>query len=100
MTTYETLTVEHTAPVARVWLNRAERRNALSPLALEELIAACDELQRHFEAPVVILGGRGPAFSAGADRTDPPARLARSSGAGARERRWVSQLGRRALEAL
>src|SRR5262245_34517225 len=100
MPTYETLTVQHVGPVAHLWLDRPERRNALSPLALEELIAACDELQRHFDTPVVILGGRGPAFCAGADRKDPPARLARGSGAGPRERRYVAQLGRRALEAL
>jgi len=100
MTTYETITIQHAGAVAHVWLDRAERRNALSPLVLEELIAACDELQRHFDTPIVILGGRGPAFCAGADRKDPPARMAHASGAGARERRWVSQLGRRALEAL
>jgi enoyl-CoA hydratase/carnithine racemase len=63
-------------------------------------VAVFDQLQRRFETHVVVLGGRGRAFCAGADRTDPPARLARGSGAGPRERRWTSQLGRRALEAI
>jgi len=98
--TYQTLTIERDGPIARLWLNRPERLNALSPLALEEIIAACDELQRAFETPVVILGGRGAAFCAGADRKDPPARLAKGSGAGPRERRYTSQLGRRAIEAI
>ena len=97
---YETLTIEHDGPIARVWLDRPARLNALNPRALEEIIAACDELQHRFETPVVILGGRGASFCAGADRKDPPARLARGSGAGPRERRHVAQLGRRALEAI
>jgi enoyl-CoA hydratase/carnithine racemase len=63
-------------------------------------VAVFDELQRRDETPVVVLGGKSRAFCAGADRTDPPGRLARGSGAGARERRWTAQLGRRALEAI
>lgn len=97
---YETLAIEVDGPVGHLWLNRPQKRNALSPLALEELVAACDELQRNFAVPVVILGGRGPSFCAGADRSDPPARMAKGSGASARERRWTSQIGRRALEAI
>ncbi len=98
--TYETLAVEHAGAVTRVWLNRPAKLNALSPTALEEIVAAFTALQERFETQVVVLGGRGRAFCAGADRTDPPSRLARGSGAGPRERRWVSQLGRRALHAI
>ena len=98
---YETLTIEREGPIARVWLNRPERRNALNALALEEVAAAFTELQRSFDTPVVILGGRGQSFCAGADRKDPPAaRMAVGSGAGPRERRYASQLGRRALAAI
>jgi enoyl-CoA hydratase/carnithine racemase len=97
---YDTLAVEHDGPVTRVWLDRPQKLNALNPAALEEIVAVFDGLQRRFETQVVVLGGRGRAFCAGADRTDPPARLARGSGAGPRERRWTSQLGRRALEAI
>ncbi|HEV7733165.1 MAG TPA: enoyl-CoA hydratase/isomerase family protein [Candidatus Binatia bacterium] len=97
---HTTLTVEHDGPITRVWLDRPAKLNALNPTALEEIVTVFDGLQQRFDTQVVVLGGRGRAFCAGADRTDPPARLARGSGAGARERRWVSQLGRRALEAI
>jgi enoyl-CoA hydratase/carnithine racemase len=97
---YETLTLEADGPIARVWLNRPAQHNPLNAQALEELIAVCDELQLHFDTPVVILGGRGPSFSAGADRKQPPGRLARGSGASARERRHTAQLGRRVLQAI
>ena len=54
-------------PVARVWLNRAEVRNAFNP----EMIAHLSDLFMGFasepQVRVVVLGGRGPAFSAGAD---------------------------------
>ena len=98
--TYETLALEIEDGVGRLWLNRPQKRNALSPLSLEELVAACDELQRRWTVPVVVIGGRGPSFCAGADRSDPPARMAKGSGASARARRWVSQIGRRAIEAI
>lgn len=98
---YQTLTIEPEGPITRVWLNRPERRNALNGLALEEVAAAFTELTTHFDTQVVVLGGRGASFCAGADRKDPPAaRMARGSGAGPRERRHAAQLGRRALEAI
>ena len=97
---YETLVVEHDGPIARVWLDRPERHNALNPQALEEIADVFCALQRRFDAAVVVLGGRGPSFSSGADRKDPPARLARASGAGPRERRHAALIGRRALEAI
>lgn len=98
--TYETLSIERDGAIVRVWLNRPERRNALSPRGLEEIAAVFEGLQREFATSVVVLGGRGASFCAGADRKDPPARLAKGSGASARERRWVAQAGRRAAEAI
>ncbi len=98
--TYERLTVQHDGPIARIWLDRPAKLNALDAQALEELIAVFDEMQRAFDTPVVVLGGRGRAFCAGADRASPPGRLGRGSGASARERRWTAQLGRRATEAI
>lgn len=97
---YQTLLVETAGPIARLWLNRPSQHNPLSGTVLEELIAAFDELQRQPEIAVIVLGGRGPSFSAGADRKDPPGRLAVGSGAGARTRRYASQLGRRVLQAI
>jgi enoyl-CoA hydratase/carnithine racemase len=98
--TYDTLAVEHDGPIARLWLSRPEVQNALNARALEEVIAAAEGLQRRFDVAVVVLGGRGTSFCAGADRKDPPARLAPASGAGPRERRHAAQLGRRTLEAI
>ena len=98
--TYETLTLRHDGPIARIWLDRPAKLNALDAQALEEIAAVFDELQRSFETPVVVLGGRGRSFCAGADRTSPPGRPVRGSGASARERRWTAQLGRRATEAI
>jgi enoyl-CoA hydratase/carnithine racemase len=99
---YETLELEREGPVLRVWLNRPAKRNALNTTALEEIAACFAALQTEFEARVVVLGGRGESFCAGADRRDPPgtARMRASSGASERERRWASQLGRRACAAI
>lgn len=97
---YETLTVEIEAPIAHVWLNRPAQLNPLSTQVLEEIIAAFDELHGHHEIPVIVLGGRGRSFCAGADRKNPPARVPRASGASARSRRHAAQLGKRAVEAI
>ena len=64
---YETLALEVDGGIARVWLDRPAKLNALGPHALEELVAVFDELQRRHETPVVVLGGRGRAFCAGVD---------------------------------
>jgi len=97
---YETLTLECDGPIATVWLNRPERRNALNQTALDEIVAVCDELQSATDIPVVVWAGRGPSFCAGADRKDPPGRTAVGSARSARARRYAGQVGRRALEAI
>jgi methylglutaconyl-CoA hydratase len=53
--------------VARVWLNRPEVRNAFDALMVTELRWAINELDSDPSVRVVVLGGRGPVFSAGAD---------------------------------
>ena len=61
------LAVEREGGVARVWLDRPERRNAFNA----ELIAAVHEAFTSFAADetlrAVVLAGRGDAFCAGAD---------------------------------
>jgi enoyl-CoA hydratase/carnithine racemase len=96
------LELERDGPVLRVWLNRPECRNALDTDLLEELTRLFESLQRDFAARVVVLGGRGASFCAGADRKSPPgtARMRAGSGAGERERRWFAQLGLRAVRAI
>ena len=94
--------VEREGAVVRVWLARPEKRNALDTMALEELIALYESFATDFEVRVVVLGGRGQAFCAGADRTSPPGfeHMGRGGGAGERERRWWAQLGARAVAAI
>jgi methylglutaconyl-CoA hydratase len=59
--------VERDGAVARVWLNRPEVHNALSPELGEALMVALAALARDAGCRVVVLGGRGPSFCAGAD---------------------------------
>jgi enoyl-CoA hydratase/carnithine racemase len=96
------LEVERDGAILRVWLNRPERRNALDTAALEEIAALYTSLQRDFATRVVVLGGRGLSFCAGADRREPPGRevLRADSGATDRARRHASQVGLRACRAI
>jgi enoyl-CoA hydratase/carnithine racemase len=66
--------------VQTVTLDRPERRNALTPAALDAIADAVEEPP----TPVVYLRGAGPAFCAGADLDDVAA-AARASGAAASE---------------
>jgi enoyl-CoA hydratase/carnithine racemase len=100
---FERLAVEREAGgVVRVWLARPEKLNALDTRTLEELIALYRSFERDFTVRVAVLGGHGRAFCAGADRGAPPGTdyLLTGQGATPRERRWWSQLGRRAVAAI
>jgi len=96
------LELERDGAILRVWLNRPERRNALDTAALDEIAAVYESLQRDFATRVVVLGGRGLSFCAGADRRDPPGRevLRAESGASDRQRRHAAQIGLRACRAI
>jgi methylglutaconyl-CoA hydratase len=63
----ERLEVERQGPLARVWLNRPELRNALDGLMVTELRTTLFDLGTVDAVRVIVLGGRGPAFCAGAD---------------------------------
>jgi len=99
---YERLRLEREPPVLRVWLDRPERRNALDGLALAEIEALFGDLAHDYAIRVVVLGGRGPSFCAGADRKAPPGseRMRAGSDATPRERRHTAQLGLRAARAI
>lgn len=63
--------------VARIWLNRPERLNAVAPVLVDDLLAALDRVAGS-EARAVVLSGRGRAFCAGHDLKEPtPPRDAR-----------------------
>jgi enoyl-CoA hydratase/carnithine racemase len=97
---FETLQLVVEGNLARLWLNRPNQLNALSALVLDEIVVACDQIQKTPDVQVVVLGGQGRSFCAGADRKNPPARPSKASGQGPRFRRYASQIGRRAAEAL
>lgn len=63
---YQTLYITETEEIVTVTFNRSERRNALTPQMIDELIATLDDLSNR-NSGVLILTGRGPAFCAGLD---------------------------------
>jgi methylglutaconyl-CoA hydratase len=62
-----TIEVEREGAVACVWLNRPEKHNALSVELGRALVAALTKLAQDATCRVVVLGGRGRSFCAGAD---------------------------------
>lgn len=54
-------------PIARVWLNRPDKLNAITFDLLEGLTAAADRIGSDPNVRAVILEGRGPSFCAGLD---------------------------------
>jgi enoyl-CoA hydratase/carnithine racemase len=101
MSSYQTLELERSADrpeVLRVWLNRPHRRNAVNFRMMQEVGDVFLALQQDFTTKVVVLGGRGLSFCAGADRKqddqplDPPSNE--------REERWRAHLGRRSARAI
>ena len=62
-----TLDIQRQGPVARVFLNRPEVRNAFNDGVIAELTAAFRELGADPTLRAIVLGGHGKAFCAGAD---------------------------------
>ena len=63
----ERLQVEYDGPVARIWMNRPDLRNAFDGLMITELRRVLFDLRSVDAVRVVVLGGRGASFCAGAD---------------------------------
>jgi enoyl-CoA hydratase/carnithine racemase len=68
--TYEHILVEADGPIARVTMNRPDKRNALSLAHMQELADCLGAIGEAREARVVVLAGNGPAFSAGHDLSE------------------------------
>lgn len=64
---FSVLEIERRGAAGFVWLNRPEQRNAMNDAMLVELPKAFEQLRKDPAVRVVVLGGRGPAFCAGAD---------------------------------
>ncbi len=63
---YRTLRLERHNDLATITLSRPEKRNAISPEMIADLLSALDELE-HGRTRAVILTGAGKAFCAGMD---------------------------------
>jgi methylglutaconyl-CoA hydratase len=64
---YQTLEIETRDRVAYVWMNRPDVHNAFDESLIRELTQAFERLDHDDAVRVVVLGGRGKSFSAGAD---------------------------------
>lgn len=70
---YQNIIVEKPEPgIAKITLNRPDRRNPLSRQTLLELVAAAQEIGADEEVRAVILTGSGRAFATGADLEERP----------------------------
>ena len=92
---FERIEIEHEGPVLRAWLNRPDKRNAHDQQMITEVGDLFSSLATEFDVRLVVLGGRGPTFCAGADRRE---RL--EPAASPREERYRAHLGRRATRAI
>jgi len=61
--------IEPRNAVTTVWLNRADKRNAINGAVVDELANALDAIAADRTVRVVVLRGRGPVFSSGIDHT-------------------------------
>jgi len=67
MAEYQTILLDDAGPVARITLNRPEKRNPIGPLTCGELVDAFARCRARTEVHVIVLTGAGGAFSAGGD---------------------------------
>lgn len=89
----KTLLLEEQDDVALVTLNRPERRNALGPELIEDLLRVMDEIGKR-TAGVLVLTGSGAAFCAGLDLGHLRALNARSPDEHRKDSAHIAQLFR------
>lgn len=64
---YQSIVLEEQAGRATLALNRPERRNAIGPRMINELLYALEDAHADPSVRVIVLTGKGTAFCAGAD---------------------------------
>ena len=64
---YAAILLDDTSAVARLTLNRPDKRNPIGPALCGELVHALARIKANSEVRVVVLTGAGPVFSAGGD---------------------------------
>jgi enoyl-CoA hydratase/carnithine racemase len=67
MSDYATILLDDAGPVARITLNRPEKRNPIGPETCGELVDAFERCRARPEVRVIVLTGAGAVFSAGGD---------------------------------
>ncbi|MGE0867932.1 MAG: enoyl-CoA hydratase/isomerase family protein [Kofleriaceae bacterium] len=67
MSEYSTILLDTSGPVARITMNRPEKRNPIGPATCGELVHALGVIKESATARVVVITGAGAAFSAGGD---------------------------------
>ena len=65
--TYENILIEREGGITFLWLNRPDKRNAMSPGLHVDMDDALDWLATDKETKVLVLGGKGEAWCAGQD---------------------------------
>src|SRR5690606_8093303 len=55
--------LDRSGPLATLWLDRPDKRNALDAATMKDLASALDEVGGDRTVRVVVLRGRGPVFS-------------------------------------
>ena len=68
--TYEHIVFEVDGEIARITMNRPEKRNALSLAHMQELTSCLKAIGESREASIVVLASNGPAFCAGHDLSE------------------------------
>ncbi len=84
MPDYETILCRTEAKIARITLNRPEKRNALSYTLRGELVAALRAAERDDSVSIILIDAAGPAFCSGYDITPDMSQRMPDGG-------WVSQ---------
>ncbi|MDR6538735.1 enoyl-CoA hydratase/isomerase family protein [Variovorax soli] len=64
---FNTLALSFDGAIARIWLDRPELRNAFDDVVIRELSEAFSQAGAANDVRVIVLGGNGPAFCAGAN---------------------------------
>ena len=65
--------------IARITLNRADRRNALTRAMIEQLTACVREIAANAQVRLIIIAGEGPVFCAGMDLAEMQQRSAQTA---------------------
>ncbi len=75
MTEYQFYAVEKKPPIAWVYLNRPEKKNAMNPPAWQESIPIFEDLDKDPDIRAVIISGKGSCFTGGIDLVEMAAAL-------------------------